>query len=1019
MQTRLSEILVPVARLLRVLPLLVLGAAPAQGLDPTRDITQFRRTTYRIEDGAPARITDIAQAQDGVLWFGTHNGLFHFDGVRFTRYLGGPGNEIASDDIASLYAPPEGGLWIGFYYGGIAFLKDGRLRSYGAAEGLPGGSVNAITRDLDGTMWIGTNTGTARLVGAHWELTQGPAWNKTSRENVLSLLVDRDGTLWEFTGSRRLGFLPRGSHKFEIYLRGDPDAYVDYRMPLAMAPDGRLWLADPQHGIRPVDRAAEATGNGTPSLSVPVRRQMLFDRDGNLWSAGTDLTRVLAPLPKPPARHVLFEQLELDQGLTFALFEDREGNIWTGSSAGLTRLSPRPLFRALENYRYFALVTDKDGSLWAAAMGAAQRQPLFHVVGGDIVQRAETSGSIVATYRDADGTIWFAYKRVLAQMTDRGLVETDLPDDVTGAGTMAMARARDGAMWVSMLRNGVFRLDGKTGVQNGGIATLPLDTTAYVMANDAQGRLLLGYTDDRFAVVDGTTAKLFTAADGLHVGNVGAFAVRGDRVWIGGEHGLALFDGSKIVALQSETPGLFRQITGIVERAGGDLWIGGGAGIVRIARSEIDMALRDPRYRLKATLFDHRDGLPGTIQQRRPMPSVAETADGKIWFAASNGLAWIEPARIERNELPPPVLIWSVTDANGTALTPAPSLDLPAGTSQIRIAYTANSFTVPERVRFRTKLEGVDTAWQDAGDRREATYTNLGPGTYRFRVIAANNDGVWNETGASLALTIAPFPYQTDWFRGLCAALLLVVLVLLYRLRIWRLRVAVHARLEERIVERERIARDLHDTLLQGLQGLILRFQAATAKIPPHEPARAMMDSALSRADDVLIESRDKVKDLRASTQGLTDLPAEFAEVGATLAQDHAAEFRITVEGTPCELHPIVQDEISLIGREALSNAFRHARARTIEVDLIFDRSELRLRVRDDGCGISEAMLKTGKPGHWGLAGMRERARQIRGQFQIWSNDGAGTEIELRVPASMVYRDAPRRFGWRFRSATA
>jgi signal transduction histidine kinase len=337
---------------------------------------------------------------------------------------------------------------------------------------------------------------------------------------------------------------------------------------------------------------------------------------------------------------------------------------------------------------------------------------------------------------------------------------------------------------------------------------------------------------------------------------------------------------------------------------------------------------------------------------------------------------------------------------------------LPVHTTDVQIEYAGNSLAVPERVQFRYKLEGLDRDWHDAGTRREAHYANLGPGRYSFHVIASNNDGVWNDTGASLDFAIAPAFYQTRWFYALCAVGCLGLLLVLYQVRMRQVAAQVRSRLEARLVERERIARELHDTLLQGMQGLIWRFQAATDRIPPAEAARQLMEQSLDRADQLLAEGRDKVKELRPTLGDAADLAKALAAEGEQFAGETSIEFRVAVQGDVRDLHPIVSEEGFLIGREALSNAFRHARARRIEVEIDYERAALHVRIRDDGEGIGGAVLDAGgRPGHFGLIGMRERAKKLGAQLDIWSRPGAGTEIDLRVPARVAYARAKRASG--------
>jgi signal transduction histidine kinase len=467
-------------------------------------------------------------------------------------------------------------------------------------------------------------------------------------------------------------------------------------------------------------------------------------------------------------------------------------------------------------------------------------------------------------------------------------------------------------------------------------------------------------------------------------------------------------DGERFVPVSGASDHAFTGISGIIVTAQtGDLWLNGNTGISHITHAEVDRALHDPSYQPQYEVFDYRDGLVGTATQVRPWPSAVESSDGRLWFGTTAGVVSVAPDRIKRNLLPPPVTIWSISSGGRQYANVGEELHLPVYTTQLQIVYTAGSFTVPERVRFRYKLEGSDSDWQDAGNRHEAVYTNLGPGRYTFRVVAANNDGVWNNTGASLHFTITPAFTQTKLFYALCALLCLAALYALYKMRTLQVAAQVRSRLEARLAERERIARELHDTLLQGVQGLILRFQAVASRHTQQDAAQAQTatEQALNRADEVLEKARDRVKELRATAGEEPDLPMALAVEGQQLGLAHPTQFRTSVEGARRALHPIVREEIFLIAREALGNAFQHSGAQHIEAEVSYGESELLVRIRDDGRGINVEVLEAGGvPGHFGLLGMRERAEKIRAQVRVWSKPGAGTEIDVRVPAEVAYR---------------
>ena len=453
-------------------------------------------------------------------------------------------------------------------------------------------------------------------------------------------------------------------------------------------------------------------------------------------------------------------------------------------------------------------------------------------------------------------------------------------------------------------------------------------------------------------------------------------------------------------------------ITGIVETPGGDLWVNGGAGLVHIEATEIARLARDPLHPVHVEVFDALDGVIGSGVRLRPIPTLVEATNGQLWFVTNLGLFSIDPSHIRRNLQPPPVVVKSVT-ANDKVYATSSDLRLPPNTTSLRIDYAALSLTMPERIRFRYRLDGVDDGWQDAHGRREAFYTNIAPGPHRFSVIAANNDGVWNETGATLDFIIPPTFTQTKWFTALCALGALAVAGVVIRLRFRQVAAQMRGRFDERMAERERIARELHDTLLQGTQGLVLKVQSAINCVPEGEPVRDMLEEAVDRADQVFAEGRDRIQDLRLPLDSDQDLPRSLAAVGEELAQGSLVDFRTVVEGGVRDLDPGVVQEAYQVGREALRNAFHHAQAKSIEVQIVYGDDHLRLHVRDDGRGVDTAALTAGsRPGHFGAKGMRERAQKIGAQFDIWSRPGAGTEIELSVPAAKAYVDRAMATRW-------
>jgi len=463
-------------------------------------------------------------------------------------------------------------------------------------------------------------------------------------------------------------------------------------------------------------------------------------------------------------------------------------------------------------------------------------------------------------------------------------------------------------------------------------------------------------------------------------------------------------------------------VNSIIDNHDDSMWLFTACGLVRIARPELEAwtAAADSGgvpHRISVRVVGDSDGFRSVARPGSWSPNVARSAEGKLWFAAF-GLTMFDPSKGASNNLPPPVHVESII-ADRKTYEASSDVRLPPLVRDLQIDYTALSLVAPEKNRFRYKLEGRDRDWQDAGNRRQAFYTDLDPGNYRFRVIASNNSGVWNEEGASLDFSVAPAYWQTTWFRALCALAGVAFLWTLYRLRVRQLSRQFNMALESRVSERTRIARELHDTLLQSFHGLLLRFQTVLELLParPGE-AKQLLAGAIDQAAGAITEGRDAVQGLRSSVTEANDLAHAIRTLGEELAADEGAKDEVTLhveaQGASRSLHPIVRDEVFRIAGEALRNAFRHAGAKRIEVELRYDERGLGLRVRDDGKGMApEVLSQGGREGHFGMHGMRERAELIGGKLTVWSAPGSGTEIELSIPDTHAYASPPP--GWRSR----
>lgn len=968
-----------------------------------RDISQFFHSSWTVRQGAPGQVTALAQTADGYLWLGSLSGLYRFDGVRFERYRP-HGSDFLASAVSTLYAPPSGGLWVGFRYGVISYIaQDGRATHYAAGSGLPTATVYGIAGTPDGRIWAATFSGLVQLDHGRWHAVSPVMGLIGSRAR--NLTVDREGRLWVAT-EKALEWLPNGGQHFVVATTD-----VGRINRIAEAPDGTIWVAEADGGVRPA-----WAGERNPDDMGPVLRLasagLLFDRDGALWmpTLGDGIRRVpyVRELPRQviDASGTVAQRFVEHDGLSSdsadAVIQDREGNIWVGGTGGLdrfrvSRLEPAP---TLPGATDFAIVAAKGHGVWAGT----KNRPLARVEPSG-VQATNFTSAITAVSRDADG-IWLGGPEGIWRMRDGDpMPVADLPSPQY-TGVQAIESDGHGGVWLSINRPGLYHYSNGRWTFD----TLPImanDPSPLILHRDASDRLWMGFARNTVLVRDKEHDRLLGPANGLTIGNITAIMDDGSMTWLGGELGLALVQGQEVRSIPTLGEPL-AGITGLVRDSRGDVWVNSAAGVGRIAGADLRRAASDATYRPAVELFDWLDGLPGTPSQFRPLPSAAVADDGRLWFATTSAIVSIDPLDVPHNTLPPPVHIQSVSTDMGTWPTMTP-VHLPARIERLRIAYTATSLSMPERVRFRYRLEGLDTRWRDAGTEREAIYTDPPPGHYVFQVTAANEDGVWNEQGAELPIDIAPAFYEAWWFAVLCVIAAVAILAAAYLSRVQRIKASLRERLQERHAERERIARELHDTLLQSIQGLSMRFQAIANRVPEGDALRDSMERALDRAEDVLVEARDRVRGLREHTVDSRGLAVALQELAAEYAQEHTVPIGVDARIDASGMDRAVRDELYGVTREALHNAVAHADASRIDIVLDVEGRDLVLHVCDDGRGMDEAMLREGREGHWGLRGIRERAVAIGGMASITSRLAGGTVVTVRIP---VERAFPGRGHW-------
>jgi signal transduction histidine kinase len=466
--------------------------------------------------------------------------------------------------------------------------------------------------------------------------------------------------------------------------------------------------------------------------------------------------------------------------------------------------------------------------------------------------------------------------------------------------------------------------------------------------------------------------------------------------------GISLIENNRLIAVNENL-----KVLDMVESSQHDLWFSGIDGIIRIALNDLKKSVTDRDAPLDYARFDRADGM-NSIQCSVGAPNMAITPDDKLWVATVKGLAMLDLARLQQANIKPKIFVGAVTIGKNKVHAGS-ELILAPGTHHVELHLKAVDLASPEKVRLQYRMDSVDAVWLDADATRTAIYTNIPVGTHALHVRASGSDGVWDRTGILYNVTQRPYFYQTTWFAVVSVSALLFLLFAVYLIRVRQIIRQTHVRHEERLVERERIARELHDTLLQSFQGLTLHFQRARNLLPERaSEAMRTLDRALDGAEQAIVEGRDAIRDLRSPAPAAHGLAEEITSLGEELvANDNnrdPVQFRVVVEGSAQTLHPNVHIEIFRIAREALRNAFSHSQARRIETEVAYGSNLFRLRVRDDGKGIDPKVLnRAERIGHWGLAGMRERAQRLGGELEVWSEPGAGTEIELRVPAPIVY----------------
>jgi len=1013
--------------------ILICFAFSARALDPNRMASQYIHDRWGSARGfTGGSVSSIAQTPDGYLWLGSDKGLYRFDGMTFRQFPQATPTALPIGPVQALMTDAQGNLWIVLQTTRILRYRDGKFE-LGRDEAEEG--ITAITKGKDGNALFASlalgvltyNSGKFEMLAApggrtnytasasnevYDQLTTRRAWatgvtaHRLAEPNsaVLSMAETADGKIWLGTQDKGLFYLRDG--KISGVSKPSDVQKINCILPFS---NGELWIGTNRGLARWYGSEITATGVPPALLHTPIL-SLAQDRDSNIW-IGTPQglfrynTQGLLPTDNVNANLTASSAVN-------AIFEDREANLWVGTARGVERLRDSPFVtfspaKGQTSEGNGPVYVDNQERTWFAPLSGG-----LHWLKGtqnETVANDGLSNDVIYSITGSPGEVWVGRQRGgLTRLRFDGSALNSKTfthlDGLAQDNVYAVYQGRDGAVWAGTLNAGLSEFkDGRftSYTAENGLAS----NTVTAIAQSSDGAMWFGTPNGLNSLSQGSW-HAFTTQHGLPSAEINClFEDAAHVLWIGTANGIASFSAGKIQPSPNLPANLREQILGIAEDRNGGLWIDTVNRVLRVPR---DKLLNGTLADADLHEFSLTDGLNGVEGVKRQQSVVADDA-GRIWFSMNHGLSEVDPARLNASSAPVILKIESLS-ADNVPVDLTTNIRIPSSRHRIVFSFSGLSLSVPERVRYRYRLDGFDRGWSEPVAAHDAVYTNLSPGSYQFHIIASNSDGVWNEAGASLPITIAPEFYQTKWFFALCALLAGAIAWAAYQRHLQQVTARLDLQYKERLSERTRIARELHDTLLQSFQGLMLHFQGARNLLPT-DPAQAgqRLDSALEGAEQAIVEGRNAIHDIRSSVLVNDDLGQALTALGKELSAadpaGNSSTLNVLVEGATRPLDPVMRDEIYRILREALRNAYAHSQAKNIEAEIAYGEKLLRVRIRDDGVGIDPHVLVHGeRVGHWGLPGMRERAKQIGGHFDVWSELAAGTEVELTVPASVVYR---------------
>lgn len=971
---------------------------------------------WEMGSGLPQNTVNcVLQTQDGYLWIGTYNGLARFDGVRFVVFDNSNTPELRNNGIMSLFESRDGALWIGHAGGEVTLYRKGRFEGVETKVSVGAGDIRAIGQDESGEVWILHEPGLLERLRDGLVLTPQsgpvPGHLNMARSGGGTIWVDCNGRVSELAGGRL------------VVLDLAADSYVDG---IGASRDGGLWLVSGGILRKWKGRGPAEDFGPVPSGSSPAL-ELLETRDGWLAASTIDHGFFLFQ-PRAGAKAVQFSRNSgFPSDWVRSLCEDREGNLWVGTEwAGLQAVRPAKVqsFSPPDQWQGRAVLSvsssSRDGGLWVGSEGAG----LYHFKEGAWENFGAGAGTvnlyIWSAVEDPQGELWVAsWGGGLYQLRNGRLEPAPGMEGIT-LPMAAVICSRQGGLWIGT-QDGLLRYNnGRTSWF--GRRGRPAERGVRTVLEESDGTVWFGTTGGGLGCLKDGAVRQFRKQDGL--ANDYVTCLRRDEdgaLWIGTAGGLNRLKEGRLAAIR-EGQGLpGGHICDIEEDELGFFWLSSHNGIFRASKADLDRCAEEGTNEVHCLSYGLSDGMPTLECSGGLQPAGCKTADGRLWFPTIRGLVCIDPKSVRTNALPPPVVVESLT-VDGRTMAGGPAAALPLrvspGSHQFEFKYAGLSFCAPEKVQFKYQLAGLEPAWVQAGTRRGANYSYIPPGSYTFRVIACNNDGVWNGQGAELALTVLPLFWQTLWFRlvgGLGLALLAGGSVWFDMRR--RMRRKIDHVERQHAVERERarIAKDIHDDLGASLTRITMLSQSARKDLD--DPARAAAD--LGRIYDTAGELTRAMDEIVWAVNPRHDTLESLVSYLCKFAQDYvrAAGIRCSFDVPTClppwALSAELRHNLFLALKESLHNVVKHAAASEVRVALDLHPPGFTLTVEDNGCGFTpepQAMRKETagleriSSGN-GLANMRQRLAQIGGRCEVLSTPGAGTRVTLGVALLMETHD--------------